>query len=62
MDENGVKHTVYGMEVHQNGRVMRAIADIFFDKKRALHFVELCNRLQLDPIHLDDVIEDILSM
>ena len=37
------------------------ISDVFLNKAEAEHFVELCNRLQLDIIHLPDVIEDALA-
>ena len=37
------------------------ISDVFLNKKEAEHFVELCNRLQLDIVHLPDVIEDALA-
>ena len=35
--------------------------DITSDKNALAELVELCNRLQLSPIHLHDVIEDFLT-
>lgn len=35
--------------------------DITSDKKALAELVSLCNRLQLSPIHLHDVIEDFLT-
>ena len=39
----------------------REIADITTDYHRLSHLVTLCNELELDPIHLDDIVEDFLS-
>lgn len=54
-DEQGIKHTVYGVSLYIKARTTH---DVFTDKKKADNFVNLCNQLQLDPIHLDDVIQD----
>ena len=35
--------------------------DITSDKKALAELVSLCNRLQLSPIHLHDVVEDFLA-
>ena len=34
------------------------IPDVFLSTETAQHFVEICNRLQLEIIHLREVIED----
>ena len=36
------------------------IEDIFLDKTKAALFVDKCNKIGLSPIHLKDVIEDML--
>ncbi len=38
----------------------REIEDITTDYYRLARLVKLCNELQLDPVHLDDVVEDFL--
>ena len=39
---------------------VRSILDISPEKEPLENLVFLCNRLQLDLIHLDDVVEDLL--
>ena len=41
--------------------VLSAIYDICQDQTAITQLVELCNRLQLDPIHLQDVVDDFLA-
>ena len=57
--------TAYGIGVcnnNQNEReTLEYIPDVFLDQQRAEQFVILCNRLQLDPIHLFDVVEDAVA-
>lgn len=61
-DENGNKYTVYGIEaVDYRGKVLLSFSDIFFDKQKAKHFVNLCNKNDLELIHLADVVEDVLA-
>lgn len=60
-DESGRKYLVYGIDVLNNdGRVLKSIPDVFFDRNEAENFVELCNKKQLDQIHLEDVVMDII--
>ena len=59
-DEEGVLHTVYGVEAWRRGEMVRCIPDVFFKKERAEHYIGLFNKLELRLIHLDDVIEEIL--
>ncbi len=61
LDQNGEAHTVYGIELWEDGVCVRAVSDVFFARERAAEFVSLCNRLQLSAIHLEDVIEDVLE-
>lgn len=61
-DEDGILHTVYGIEAFaRNKHRVTYIADIFFDKQKAEDFIGLCNDLKLSLIHLSDVIEDVLE-
>lgn len=41
--------------------IIAAIRDISPNKAEIAKLVELCNRLKLSPIHLNDVVEDFLS-
>lgn len=59
-DEDNKAHTVYGIDLSENGIVKKSIKDIFFDSTSAERLVELCNSCNLSPIHLMDVIEDAL--
>ena len=36
-DEDGNKHTVYGIEaINSNGKILVSLPDVFFDKQKAL--------------------------
>lgn len=43
-----------------NGKILK-ISDVFRSKKKAVEFIRICNLLSLDPIHLEDVLEDYLQ-
>lgn len=57
IDEYGKSRTVYGIELPD---VNISIKDVFCKKEEAETFIEKCNRLDLSPIHLYDVIDDSL--
>ena len=61
-DEDKLPHTVYGVELLTGGEVERAVPDVFFDRKKADAFVGACNTLHLRPMHLDDAVEDALTL
>ena len=42
-------------------KLIKAIPDLSTDRMAVEKLVGLCNDLQLDPIHLDDVVEDFLT-
>ena len=42
-------------------QVMAHIPDVFFDQEAAQRLVDICNRLELDVVHLHDVVEDALQ-
>ena len=44
--------------VEQQQEQVAYIPDVFLSTETAQHFVEICNRLQLEIIHLREVIED----
>ncbi|MBQ7828432.1 MAG: hypothetical protein IJX47_07260 [Clostridia bacterium] len=62
-DEEGVWHTVYGIEVlTETGEPLSeyAISDLFCSREQAEELASLCTKLELDPIHLTAVAEDAL--
>lgn len=61
-DESGIEWVVYGIETLDSvGNILCSFSDIFFDKKKALSFVCVCNEQDIDPIHIQDLIEDALT-
>lgn len=60
-DEDGVAHTVYGIDVSIGGEVIRSIPDVFTEKNKAEKLIRLCNEGELSPIHIDDVVEAALD-
>ncbi len=56
-DEQGIRHTVYGVNVPTE---QISVADVFYHKAEAKDFIRKCNELDLSPLHLPDVIDDIL--
>lgn len=44
--------------IEQQQEQVAYIPDVFLSTETAQHFVEICNRLQLEIIHLREVIED----
>ena len=45
----------------ENSKHIISFADISTNKDDILHLIDLCNTLELDPIHLEDVIEDFFA-
>lgn len=56
---------VYGVELcyQKEGASIRVnyISGVFTDEDSAKSFVELCNRLELSPVHFYDAVEDAVS-
>ena len=51
----------YGIDVLSNKAVIKSIKDISLKKKPLKKLMQMCNRLKLSEIHINDVIEDFLS-
>lgn len=49
----------YRVDITKKEKMIQ-ISDIFLDTKAAERFVDICNRLQLDVIHLPEVVQDII--
>lgn len=45
----------------ESEKLIACFYDVFSERKKAEELVYLCNSLELDPIHLEDVVEDALS-
>ena len=61
-DEEGKKHIVYGIDaIDKCGNILASYTDIFFDRTKAENFVALCNKCELELIHLPDVVEDAIT-
>lgn len=55
------KKVTYGISVTDKNGICDKIEDISPDKAEMEKLVSLCNELQLDPIHLEDIVDDFLS-
>ena len=58
-DELG-RYVTYGIRVSLDGRQLELVSDVTTDERAAQRLANLCTSEQLDPIHLNDVIEDLL--
>lgn len=61
---NNGHYTSFGINAYDFDKAqnpIQSISDIFLDCKSADRFVSTCNELELDIIHLNDVVEDFLS-
>lgn len=50
----------YGITVSRGGKIIREIVDISTDEEKVNALVELYNKEQLSPAHLDEAIESFL--
>ena len=62
-NEDTGNYTTYGIDVFdsQSDMLLRSVSDISLEKSAVQLLVSQCNKLCLDIIHLDDVIEDFLG-
>ncbi len=58
---DGINYTSYGIGYVSAGTLLFVIKDLTLNRARVEKFVSLCNDLQLDPIHIDDAVEDFLA-
>ena len=58
LDEQGISHTVYGVNAPTAQMTVR---DLFYQKAEAKAFIKKCNKFDLSPLHFRDVIDDILN-
>ena len=60
-DKTSSGNAVYGITVVQNGIIVKQALGLFSCEKSASDFAEVCNKLELDIIHFDDVVLDLLK-
>ena len=58
-DELG-EYVTYGIRASSNEQQIAFVSDVSTDKQAVQHLAELCTSDQLDPIHLNDIVEDFL--
>lgn len=58
----GKSYIAYGILVLSDNTPVRYIPDVFLDKNYAVKYISLFNDLKLSPIHLNDVIDDIVGL
>ncbi len=58
--DDGIPYTGYNVIIRSGNIIVTRFTDVFLNKEAAFHFVEMCNRLELDPNHVADVIDDVL--
>lgn len=53
-------YTAYGICIFSEKTVIKSFSDVFLEKEKAENLVNLCNVNILDPIHLSEIIEDMI--
>ncbi|MCD8026413.1 MAG: DUF6514 family protein [Clostridiales bacterium] len=51
----------YGIDVFDNTALIKSIDNFTDSKSDAEKIADLCNELQVEPCHLEDIIEDYLT-
>ena len=60
-NEDGDEYTAYGITVMSGEREMVSIPDISTNYEDMRRLAEACEKNELDPIHINDVVEDFLA-
>ena len=50
----------YGISCFEDGHEIERIKDLSTNHNKVKQLVDTCNKLQLDPVHLNDVAEDFI--
>lgn len=53
--------TLYGINVFENGILVYSIEEITGSRSDILRLTNLCNELNIELCHLDDIVEDYLT-
>lgn len=59
-EDNGI-YTSFGIDVFQYNTPIRSVKDVSVNKDNLQKLISLLNRLQPDPVHIDDIIQDFLE-
>ena len=51
----------YGIEIFRKGVLIRRIPDLSENSEDVQKLVNLCNELQIEECHIDDIIDDYLT-
>jgi hypothetical protein len=54
------KHISYEIEVIEGDNIVQRIPTEFTEEKYAKEFVHICNENDVDPIHIPDIMENML--
>lgn len=60
--ENSGDYIAYGIAVYAGKTPIRKISDVSTDKHRVRKLCRLCNKLKLDPEHINDVVSDLICL
>ena len=62
IDEASNHHLAYGITVLESNSlvIINSIPNIFLEQMKALKAINLCNKLNLSPVHLKDLAEDLV--
>lgn len=61
-DDEGNSVEVYGIVCSDSSsNLIKAVSNVFTNKEEAEQFISLCNKLELSPVHLQDVIDEAVS-
>jgi len=55
------RYIAFGIDIFQDGNPIRRIRDVSTNEKKLQKLISLLNILQLDMIHIDDIIEDFIG-
>ena len=59
-DELG-SYVTYGIIIYKNKKLLKYISDVSNIKRDVQDLVRRCNEEQLDPIHIEEVVDDYLT-
>ena len=60
-DKENKNRKAYGIAVYRGGSLVRVVEDVAPDPDSAVRLIKLFNDEGLDPVHLDQAVEDYLT-
>ena len=52
---------IYGIELYMNGRFVCRLSSVYPDRSKMEQLAALCTQEQVEPIHVQDVLADMLG-